>query len=249
MPKEVEYLDARYTVFMPTKEIDNWKIDEFIIIKSFPCLFNEEYSIAEIESVALTSEAYTAEDVMDITGALAVHEEYTNGVLMTPETVDEINDVYCWNGGGTCFIGDMLTEIERLSVLIKHLYTTYKTLIKVEDLSYNIDKDSPYKPLADNVDILFSNEVNCIQYKDHHPETLWWPYMIEECGFYIIILDCDLDDEEDDNIPVKTPDQLSLLPSTNCNPNSSRDPWDDYDDDYDSTGYYMTEYYRQRGYI
>ena len=185
---------------------------------------------------------------MEITDALAVHEEYTNGVLMTADTVDEINDIYCWNGGGTCFIGDMLTEIERLSVLIKHLYTTYKTLIKIEDLSYNIDKDSPYQPLADNVDILFSNDVNCIQYKDHHPETLWWPYMIEECGFFLIILDSELEDDEDDDIPVKEPSQL-CLPLTNCNPNSSKDPWDEYDDDYDSTGYYMTEYYRQRGYI
>ncbi len=242
MPKELNYLDVRYTVFMPTKDIENWLIDEFIVIKHYPCLFDEEYSIAEIECVTLDSEALTADDVMEITGALAVHEEYTNGVLTTPDTIDEIATIYCWSGAGLCFISDMLTEIEKLSLLMRYLYDTYKELIKVEDLMYNVDKDTPYQDLSDNIDVLFSNDINCIRYKDHHPETLWWPYILEACGGFFLIM---LGEEEDEDIPVKEPEQLKLLPLANCNPNHDTDPWDDYDDEYST----MTEWYRARGYI
>jgi hypothetical protein len=54
-----------------------------------------------------------------------------------------------------------------------------------------------------------------------------------------------LGEEEDEDIPVKEPEQLKLLPLANCNPNHDTDPWDDYDDEYST----MTEWYRARGYI
>lgn len=247
MPKELEYLDVRYVIFLPTKDLEKWQCDEFIIIKSFPCLFDPEYSIAEIESVALSADALTAEDVMDVTGALAVHEEYTNGVLLTPDTLEEISDIYCWSSAGQCFIGDMLTEIEKLSVLLKHYYEEYKVVIKPEDISYNIEKEQPMMSLSGNIDVLFSNDVNMVSYKGNRGETLWWPVLIEDCGFFVVILDPDLDGvEEDEDVPIKKPEQMSLA-LTNCNPNSSN-PWDDddaYDDEYDT----MTAWYKARGYI
>ena len=62
---------------------------------------------------------------MDITNAIAVHEEFTNGIITTPEGIEDLGEIYCWNGAGTCFLADMLTDIEKLTFLMTLVCSFY----------------------------------------------------------------------------------------------------------------------------
>lgn len=243
-----EVLNARYVIFVTAQDVERWENDEFVLVRSFPCMFSDEYHFAEVEPVAMLPDPLTAEDVLDCTNALAVHEEYTNGILTTPEFLETISEIYCWSGAGSCFLADMLTDIEKLTVIIKNLYTTHKERIELADIDYKLDKDDTPHPITDNADKLFSNDIHSILYKGANEEILWWGNYMEETGFFLVVLDVMMDeDEEDEDVPIKTIKPTSLTSGTNFNPNSSN-PWDDYDDE-DEAGHYMNAYYRARGYI
>lgn len=223
-------LDVRYVILGKKKNIDNFDYDEFELIRKMDCWFSDEYKIAEIRASAFAD--YTVEDVMEMTDSLAVHEEYTNGIITTSDNLDELNSIYCWSGAGACLLADMLTEVERLSCLLQKYYIETKERIDIDDIGIALSKEGEEIPVSENLEKLFSNEVNSIFYKGKR-EYLWWPTIIEELGYFLVIID--EDSIEDEDVP-------EVFKSEN--------PWGDiYDDEEDEAGHYINEYYRRKGLI
>ncbi len=139
---------------------------------------------------------------------------------------------------GNIFLGDMLTDIERLNFLMKSLYDEYKNLVTVDKIEIKLTKDSQPIPLSDNVEKLFTNDAYSIIYEGHEI-TLWWANIIEDRGLFLVVIDEDYEDEdEDDDEDVK-----KLLPAPKYT-NPYYDYWDDvygYDSyDYDDRYYQRT---------
>lgn len=223
-------LDVRYVILSKKKNIDNFDYDEFELIRKMDCWFSDEYMIAEIRASAFAD--YTLEDVMEMTDSLAVHEEYTNGIITTSDNLDELNSIYCWSGAGSCLLADMLTEVERLSCLLQKYYIETKERIDIDDIGISLSKEGEEIPVSENLEKLFSNEVNSIFYKGKK-EYLWWPTIIEELGYFLAIIDEDALEDED------VPEVFK-----------SENPWGDiYDDEEDEAGHYINEYYRRKGLI
>lgn len=224
-------LDIRYVILGRKKYIDNFDHEEFELIRKIDCWLSDEYMIAEIKANDKFAD-YTLEDVMDITDSLAVHEEYTNGIITTSDNLDELNSIYCWSGAGEYLLADMLTEIERLSCLLQKYYIETKERIDVEDIGISLSKDGEEIPVSDNLEKLFSNEINSIFYKGKK-EYLWWPTVIEELGYFLAIIDEDSLEDED------VPEMFKI-----------ENPWGDiYDDEEDEEEHYINEYYRRKGLI
>jgi hypothetical protein len=97
-------------------------------------------------------------------------------------------------------MSDMLTQIEKLSILLTNLHEKSASSISIDDIGIVKDKDSKPIPLAENVDSLFLDdlygvEINGVVY------TIWWANMITGKGYNIIIIQDEegpLDDDEDD---------------------------------------------------
>ena len=225
----------RWTIMLPKKEAEKWEDTDFKLVARASNSFTDDYQVLLIEPLTVDCQ-YTAEDVMEITDAIAVHEEFTNGILTTPEGVEEIGDaVYCWQGAGSCFLADMLTDVERLTFLMSHLYTEKKELIEIKDIDIIISKDGPTIPLGDNVDKLFTHDVYKIVWKAEEI-SVWWAFVIEEAGLFLVILDDELlwEDEEEE--------EQKLLPSPREYAGyDDLYPWGNYYDDYD----YDDRYYRR----
>lgn len=224
----------RWVIMLPKKEAEKWEDTDFKLVAKGTNTFTDDYQTLLIEP--LTSDAqYTAEDVMEITDAIAVHEEFTNGILTTPEGVEELGDgVYCWQGAGSCFLADMLTDVEKLTFLMSHLYTEKKELITIEDIDIIINKDGPTIPLAENVDKLFTNDVYKIIWKTEEI-SVWWAFVIEDVGLFLIVLDDELawEEEEEDVKQLPAPRDYAGYDDLY--------PWGNYYDDYD----YDDRYYRR----
>lgn len=224
----------RWVAMLPKEEVDKWEDTDFKLVAKGTNSFTDEYQTVLLEPLTADCQ-YTAEDVMDITGALAVHEEFTNGIITTPDGIEDLDVVYCWNGAGNCFLADMLTDVEKLSFLLSHLYTEKKELITVNDIDVIVSKDGPRIPLADNVDKLFTRDIYQIVWKEEEI-SVWWAFVIENVGLFLAIIDDELweDDEEEEDV--------KALPAP-------RDyagyddlyPWGNYYDDYD----YDDRYYRR----
>lgn len=226
----------RWTILLDKKEALEFEETDFKVIARQENLFNDDYAILEIESLTF-DDGYTAEEVMTMTGALAVHEEFTNATITTPDSLDDIaDDMYCWQGAGNIFLGDMLTDIERLNFLMKSLYDEYKNLVTVDKIEIKLTKDSQPIPLSDNVEKLFTNDAYSIIYEGHET-TLWWANIIEDRGLFLVVIDEDYEDEDDDE------DVKKLLPAPKYT-NPYYDYWDDvygYDSyDYDDRYYQRT---------
>lgn len=224
----------RWVIMLPKKEAEKWEDTDFKLVAKGSNTFTDDYQTLLIEP--LTADAqYTAEDVMEITDAIAVHEEFTNGILTTPEGVEELGDnVYCWQGAGNCFLADMLTDVEKLTFLMSHLYTEKKELITVEDIDIIINKDGPTIPLAENVDKLFTNDVYKIIWKTEEI-SVWWAFVIEDVGLFLVVLDDELawEEEEEDVKQLPAPRDYAGYDDLY--------PWGNYYDDYD----YDDRYYRR----
>ena len=92
--------------------------------------------------------------------------------------------------------------------------------IDINDIGISLSKENVEISLSDNIDKLFSNDINSIYYKGNQ-SYLWWPTVIEELGFFLVVLD-----EEDFN---------------------NDEIWGNiYDDDFEP-GHYIDDYYARRG--
>ena len=225
----------RWVIMLPKKEADKWEDTDFKLVYKGTSSFTDDYQTLLIEP--LTDDCqYTAEDVMEITDAIAVHEEFTNGIITTPEGVEDLGEVYCWGGAGACFLAYMLTDVEKLSFLVNHLYTEKKELIEIKDIDIIVQKDGPRVPLADNCDKLFTRDIYQIVWKEEEI-SIWWAFVIENAGLFLAIIDDELlwEDEDDEEDVKKLPAPRDYAGYDDLY------PWGSYYDDYD----YDDRYYRR----
>lgn len=225
----------RWVIMLPKKEADKWEDTDFKLVAKGTNSFTDDYQTLLIEPLT-TDCQYTAEDVLDITDALAVHEEFTNGIITTPEGIEELDNVYCWSGAGSCFLADMLTDVEKLTFLMSNLYTEKKELIQIADIDVIINKDGPRIPLADNVDKLFTHDVYQVIWKTEEI-SVWWAFVIEDVGLFLAIIDDELlwEDEDDEEDVKRLPAPRDYAGYDDLY------PWGSYYDDYD----YDDRYYRR----
>lgn len=223
-----DVLKPRWTIMLEKPEVDAFDEADFKIISKAENMFNDKYFILIIEPVN-QSNAYTPDEVLNLTGALAVHEEWTNAIIVDPITVNIISDdMYSWEGSGMCFIGDMLTDLERLHFLMEYFYIETKEVIKLEDLKVREEKDGVQLPLKDHIEELFTKDFHSASYKDTDV-TIWWATIIDEAGLFLVVLDEDLEDTE----PAK-----NLYDDADYRYRYDDYPWGDYYDDYDYSDYY-----------
>lgn len=225
--KQKEYnLPQRWTILLSKEDVANFEESDFKIISKVDNLYSDEYQIVLIEALTKNSN-YRPDDVLLITQALAVHEEWTNAVITTlGDSTDIGADLYPWEGGGNTFIGDMLTDMERLHFLMVYLYTEHKVRIEIDDIKVKKSKEETPIALKDNISALFLDDLYSAVYKEEEI-TLWWASIIEDQGLFLVILDETEDDENDDE------------------PANSLYPWGDIydDDDYDYRDDYYKRYY------
>lgn len=218
-------LAQRWVILLPKEEMDNFEETDFKVIMKQKSAYDGEYYFALIESV-LQDGDYRPDDILCLTGAMAVHEEWSNAIIIQADELEDIyNDIYPWEGSGNVFMGDMLTDMEKLNYLLQYLYIEHKELVEVKDIQVRKEKESPLMPLEENEELLFGDQLYGVRYKDDEV-VFWWPILLEESGLYIVILDetkIDEDDEED----TETAKYLNY-------------PWGSYDD-YD----YGDDYYKR----
>lgn len=204
MNKTNTQVKNRWVIILQKAEALKWQDVDFKMVARVECDYSEDYYLMLIE--AFTNDCdYTAQEVMEITGALAIHEEYSKAVIMDPLGAQELGDfVYNWEGGGNYLLGDMLTDIERLQLLMYSLYEEYEGVINLSDVYISIGKDLPYMPLGNNILNLFTEDIYGLQYGDNEPLVVWWGGLIEHKGHFVVILDEDNEDEEEDKTPVNS---------------------------------------------
>lgn len=196
METKVDALNRiRWVVLMEKKEVDTFQHDMFKVIYKVNQCFNEDYTLLQLEGTVPDFD-FTAEDVLIETGALAVHEEFTNGVIVTSDTLETISDeIYTWNGAGGCLLGDMLTDLEKLDSIMKYFYTETKQAVGVDDITIRLSKDGAKFPIKNHLEELFDGSAYSAHYKEHDC-TIWWASIIEDLGFFLVVLDEEEDDDE-----------------------------------------------------
>lgn len=225
--KELAVLNQgqRWVILLSKYDADNFDETDFHIVSKDISTYSDEYCFLLIESLIEDSD-YRPDDILCLTGALAVHEEWSNAIIVPSREVEDIySDLYPWEGSGNVLIGDMLTDLEKMNYLLLYLYTEHKELIEIKNIQVKKGKDDDYIPLDENTTLLFGDKLYGAKYKENDI-VFWWPILLEESGLYIIVLDEDLDEDDEDE-DTETAKYLNY-------------PWGSYDD-YD----YRDDYYRR----
>lgn len=241
----------RYTVIVNKKLVDSWEEDvpDFTILSQSNIWYGDDLVCLKITPKTKDS-GYTVEDVFDATDALIAHEEYTSGFFTDESSIEKLSDYYSWDGSAWTLIGDMLTEGEKIHILLMQfdLMTGEKPLLKELEISTSTTKDAQkiYKPLIGNVQELFGDNVTWFRFcpKDGAPAEIqgWWANIVPDCGLFIIILDYDKEDEYDFE---NDPDYEEAMDLFRKEMEDEDDYWSDYmgDEDY----LYLDKWYHKKG--
>lgn len=241
----------RYTVIVNKKLVDSWEEDvpDFTILSQADIWYGDDLVCLKITPKTKDG-GYTVEDVFDATDALIAHEEYTSGFFTDESSIEKLSDYYSWDGSAWTLIGDMLTEGEKIHILLMQfdLMTGEKPLLKELEISTSTTKDAEriYKPLIGNVQELFGDNVTWFRFcpKDGAPAEIqgWWANIVPDCGLFIIILDYDKEDEYDFE---NDPDYEEAMDLFRKEMEEEDDYWSDYmgDEDY----LYLDKWYHKKG--
>lgn len=241
----------RYTVIVNKKLVDSWEEDvpDFTILSQTDIWYGDDLVCLKITPKTKDG-GYTVEDVFDATDALIAHEEYTSGFFTDESSIEKLSDYYSWDGSAWTLIGDMLTEGEKIHILLMQfdLMTGEKPLLKELEISTSTTKDAEriYKPLIGNVQELFGDNVTWFRFcpKDGAPAEIqgWWANIVPDCGLFIIILDYDKEDEYDFE---NDPDYEEAMDLFRKEMEEEDDYWSDYmgDEDY----LYLDKWYHKKG--
>ena len=200
MSKSITQVKNRWVIILHKDEALKWQDIDFKLVARTQSDYSEDYYLLLIE--AFTNDCdYTAYEVMEITGAIAIHEEYSKAVITDQIGAQELGDfIYNWDGAGIYLFGDMLTDIERLQILMFSLYEEYQTVIDMNDVYISIGKDLPYMPLGNRILDLFKEDIYGVQYGDNEPLVVWWGGLVEHKNFFLVILDDEAEEEEEKTI-------------------------------------------------
>ena len=203
-----EKYPERYTVLVKKSILENWEQDvpDFTILNQADIWYGDDLVVLKITPKTKDG-GFTVEDVFDLTDALMAHEEYTNGFFTDESCIKELADYYAWDSAAWTLVGDMLTEGEKIHILITQfdLLTGERPLIKDIEFSTNTQKDhtKEYKPI-----IVFGDNITWFRFcpKDGAPAEIsgWWATLVSECGLFIVILDFDkqVEDEEEEAMDI-----------------------------------------------
>lgn len=241
----------RYTVIVNKKLVDSWEEDvpDFTILSQTDIWYGDDLVCLKITPKTKDG-GYTVEDVFDATDALIAHEEYTSGFFTDESSIEKLSDYYSWDGSAWTLMGDMLTEGEKIHILLMQfdLMTGEKPLLKELEISTSTTKDAEriYKPLIGNVQELFGDNVTWFRFcpKDGAPAEIqgWWANIVPDYGLFIIILDYDKEDEYDFE---NDPDYEEAMDLFRKEMEDEDDYWSDYmgDEDY----LYLDKWYHKKG--
>ena len=208
-----EKYPERYTVLVKKSMLETWEQDvpDFTILNKADIWYGDDLVVLKITPKTKDG-GFTVEDVFDLTDALMAHEEYTNGFFTDEDCIKELADYYAWDSAAWTLVGDMLTEGEKIHILITQfdLLTGERPLIKDIEFSTNTQKDhvKEYKPIIGNVKELFGDNITWFRFcpKDGAPAEIngWWATLVSECGLFIVILDFDkqVEDEEEEAMDI-----------------------------------------------
>ncbi len=226
--KQNGFFGQRWVILLAKDDYDNFDEEEFRVVAKTHGGYGgdpEAYGFILIESLFQDSD-YRPDDILCITNALAVHEEWSNAVIVRADELEDIyNDLYPWPGAGSVLLGDMLTDMEKLNFLVQYFYIETKTLVEIKDIMIKKGKDDMPEPIEDNEELLFGDRLYSASFGNKET-TLWWQTILEESGLYIVVLDESLNEDDDDD-DTETAKYLDY-------------PWGSYDD-YD----YSDDYYKR----
>lgn len=279
MPSEEKTLLDIYTLIMKEEDTINWK-DNFPgleLLAKESCLVDSGYSIVKIN--VLPIEGYddcTPQDLLDLTGGLMIHQEFTNGFIADEFGVETLGESYCWEGAAYLLMGEMLTEEEKLNILVNFVFKKDNGKYTIDDLAYSIsskeDKRKWYL-LKGQEKNLFGENIGILGTVDeeHTVQETWktnWEHYTKELGFYIIIINED-DTDEEELIDMEYKYQNEIPYPEDLDDEEEWDRYyrqlekkyygDDYyfndkDDDYmfdvdDETEDYLDKWYKKKGYL
>lgn len=177
------------------KDLENEQ--SLIVVLSYPHPYNADFEIAILEPIS-DDINLTVDDILTMTGALAVHEEYTNAVVTHVDCLDVLSqDMYTWQGSGLVLIGDLLTKGERINFILKYYNEDNTSKVVLDNLYAQVSKDTPFLPLKDCLDKLDKDEIYKIRYEQGVETALWWPTFLVDSGMFLVVLDDDLLEDED----------------------------------------------------
>ena len=228
--------ETTYTMFVNTDNIkDIETLEEYMILAQKPCSYsNGKYSIIVFIVLDQAPECYDPETILEVMGGLVLHEDGSNCFLMLEDDIDEVNEVFCWDGAGSILMGELLSVDDKKMLLEKKQKKEGYT----GEIMINLgSREEPkWANLKSKANTMFEDISTVYQLGDKAPTTdIWWPFLIEEDGGFNFVIQSSTNDE---------PKQLQY-PITKIHPN----PWDpddeDYFDDYDNC-YWMNKYYGGR---
>ena len=205
------------------KKMGDWA-EDYMPLGTRECMYDDKYLIVEYTILSETPGDADIEVMLNTLGGLAYHEDGSNAVCILDSDIKELSLIYSWDGAIENLMGEMLTAEERCLFLIqktRELNRDVNTLLI--DVADSV-KESVWVPLEGNWAKMFTDNDGKVKFGENGAEEyIWWPSILEDKGFYIVI-----QGEEDD--------EEEAAPST-THPN----PWDDDDDSYYS--YYDDPYF------
>lgn len=226
-----------FTLLISNSNLAALKEDDpdYMVLASKPLWYSDEYSIAELMILSEDPTDYDPEVILNSLGGLVYHEEYTNGFLILDYDIQEVANIYCWDGAGSALMGDMLTITDKTGCLLKKCR---KENPYASDIYIAIDeKKGDFKNITEAAMAVFTDESCCYKFGlAGKPVDIWWPYLLDEIGGYYFIIKTKEPIAEQTQLPLLPAPQHSLLP-----PNKYY-YLDDYDDVDDDTAY---DYWRR----
>lgn len=211
--------ETTYTMFVNTDNIkDIETLEEYLVLAQKPCMYsNGKYSVIAFTVLDQTPECYDPETILEVMGGLVLHEDGSNCFLMLEDDIDEINEIFCWDGAGGILMGELLSADDKKTLLEKKQKKEGYT----GDIMINLGtRDEPqWTNLSCRANVMFEDVSTVYQLGDKAPVTdIWWPFLIEEDGGFNFVIQ---------NSPSDEPQQLQY-PLAKTHPN----PWDPDDDDF-----------------
>lgn len=229
-------LKPRWTIFTALEEVEKWDYEDYTLLFYSKIFISDDYVIAEIELKDTTLEP-TVENVFNDIPCLAIHEEWTNAVITTEESLPLIMEQYSWAGSGISFLTSMLTHNERIIVL-NDFFASKKETVQYDEVMLSFDKeDKKVIQLAGNELQIINEDLVAILWGKRR-EAVWWPYFLEEADIIHLYLAI-VEDEDDFDYPDL--DDEGIFPKP-----EDVDPYYDYGYEYDS---WVDRYCNERGFL
>ena len=249
-----------FTIIVNKKIIETWEEDvpDFTLLKYKEIWYDDELVSAKITPKIKDSD-YTVEDVFDLTNALMVHEEYSSGFFTDEASLQKIGEIYCWDHAAYELMADLLTEGEKIHILIMQfdLITGEKPAIRELEYTLNTNKDpnKEYKPIIGNVQDLYEDKAVYYRFKPkdgaYAEISGYLRSILPDLGLFIIVLDEELEDEEQLMLDLEEDPEYEEAMDMYMREMEKDDyPWDYLDDDraiFDED--YIDEWYRKKGLI